>query len=161
MVASADIDVISFTGSATDSEDGDLTADLIWRSDLEGQIGAGGSFTAVLGEGTHTITAESTDSATNTGRATVTVSVLPAPPGNAITVEVIGYKLRGVQTADLSWAGATSADVDVLRDGARVATTANDGSFTDSVDQRGPGSHTWQVCESGTQICSDRVVVTF
>jgi hypothetical protein len=53
---------IGFTGTANDTEDGDLTAALSWTSSLDGSIGTGGSVTtSTLSVGTHTITAEVTD----------------------------------------------------------------------------------------------------
>jgi len=36
---------ISFSGSASDAEDGDVTASLSWSSNLDGPIGSGGTFT--------------------------------------------------------------------------------------------------------------------
>jgi len=39
----------------------------------------------------------------------------------------------------LTWSGATSADIDVYRNGVVVATTPNDGSYTDSTGDTGPG----------------------
>lgn len=53
---------ISFTGSASDGEDGDLTSNLVWTSDLDGQIGSGGAFSVVLSTGLHQITASVVDS---------------------------------------------------------------------------------------------------
>ena len=51
-------DSISFTGTASDVEDGNLTASLSWSSNLDGSIGTGNSFsTSILSVGTHTITA--------------------------------------------------------------------------------------------------------
>ncbi len=53
---------IAFSGTANDAEDGDLTASLAWTSDLDGDIGSGGSFsTTTLLVGTHTVTASVTD----------------------------------------------------------------------------------------------------
>lgn len=66
---------VSFAGSATDAEDGDITNSLVWTSDLDGQIGTGGSFSAILSEGSHTITAVATDSENATGSAVVNVTV--------------------------------------------------------------------------------------
>jgi hypothetical protein len=42
-----------------------------------------------------------------------------------------------------------------------IATTANDGFYTDNIDQRGPGTYTYQVCEAGTTTCSNEATVTF
>jgi hypothetical protein len=53
---------VAFSGSANDTQQGNLTSQLGWRSSLDGQIGTGGSFTRALTAGTHTITASVTDS---------------------------------------------------------------------------------------------------
>ncbi|MEJ2523707.1 MAG: hypothetical protein P8080_12685 [Gammaproteobacteria bacterium] len=152
---------ISFAGSASDDEDGDLTADLVWTSDLDGEIGTGGSVSAVLSDGSHSITASVTDSAGNADSASVTITVGGGDTGggDGITLSVSTYKSRGVQQADLSWSGATSTSVDVYRDGERVTTTANDGADTDSTGQKGGGSAAYQVCEAGTSTCSNTVNV--
>ena len=66
---------ISFSGSANDAEDGDLTADLAWTSDLDGTIGTGGDVTATLSDGTHAVAASVTDSAGQSTSASVTITV--------------------------------------------------------------------------------------
>lgn len=54
---------ISFAGSATDLEDGDLSASLVWTSSKEGVLGTGASLTRALRtKGTHVITASVADS---------------------------------------------------------------------------------------------------
>lgn len=85
----------------------------------------------------------------------------PPPPPGGITLSATGYKSKGIKTTDLTWSGATSTNVDVYRDGSVVATTPNDGAYTDSTGQKGSGSHTYQVCEAGTSTCSNTVTVTF
>ncbi len=69
--------VVSFTGSATDLEDGVLTSGLTWTSDRDGVIGHGASFTRILTQGTHEVTATVTDSDSLEGSATVTFNVVP------------------------------------------------------------------------------------
>ena len=73
---------ITFTGSATDAEDGNRTASLVWTSSLQGQIGTGGTFTvSTLSAGTHVITARATDTANLAGSTTRTITVtVPATP---------------------------------------------------------------------------------
>jgi subtilisin family serine protease len=67
---------VTFSGSATDPQDGSLTAGMTWTSSLQGYLGTGASFTrADLVLGTHTITASATDSGGLSGNAAVSVTV--------------------------------------------------------------------------------------
>jgi hypothetical protein len=78
---------ITFTGSATDAEQGDLTGALVWTSNLADKIiGTGGSVSATLVDGIHTITATCKDSAGATGSATITVTVGTVVVPNTIVV---------------------------------------------------------------------------
>jgi hypothetical protein len=108
-----------------------------------------------LSVGTHTITAEVTDSGGNTVSNSIAVTIVDNSGGGSITLSVNAYKVRGVKHADLSWSGATS-DIDVYRDDVLVASTANDGAYTDNTGQKGGGSFAYQVCETGgTSTCSN------
>ncbi len=78
-------DIIEFTGTANDSEDGDLSAELVWSSDRDGTIGIG-SVVSTLSEGNHVISASVTDSAGLTGVSTVDVTV-NATTDNEITLD--------------------------------------------------------------------------
>ncbi len=78
---------INFAGSASDTEDGNLTANLGWTSSRDGNIGSGGSFSSTLTVGVHTITAAVTDSGGLAGSAAVTVTVT-APGNNPPTVNI-------------------------------------------------------------------------
>jgi len=69
--------------------------------------------------------------------------------------------VQGRHTVDLTWSGATSNNVDVYRNNAVVATTLNDGFYTDSPGGRGHATYTYKVCNQGTQTCSNQVTVTF
>jgi hypothetical protein len=68
-------DTITFEGSAIDDEDGNLTADLVWLSSIDGQIGTGGGFTTTLSDGDHTITAVVSDSNGQDANASIIVTV--------------------------------------------------------------------------------------
>jgi hypothetical protein len=69
---------VTFTGTATDTEDGSLTSALTWTSDLDGPLGTGGSvMVTTLTSGTHMVTAAVTDSGGKSDSATVTVIVNP------------------------------------------------------------------------------------
>ena len=85
---SASGELIAFAGTATDDKDGDLTAGLAWDSDLDGAIGTGGSFSKVLTDGTHSITASVTDSGGKVGTDSIIITVgsatPPPPPSNQV-----------------------------------------------------------------------------
>ena len=73
---------IAFAGAAIDTEDGDLTDSLTWESSINtnGPIGTGGSFTTMLSDGVHVITAWATDSGGKTGSASISITVGDPPP---------------------------------------------------------------------------------
>ncbi len=156
---------VSFVGSASDNQDGSLTAALQW-TDNGNAIGSGGSFSRVLTAGTHTITAYVTDSGSLQGAKTVSVTVTSStPPSSGGTSEYLtvkGRKVKGLQKADLSWTGLSATAIDVYRNGARVMTaTPNDGFETDPINRKGSGSYTYKVCAAGTSTCSNSAVVIF
>jgi len=74
-------DSITFAGSAVDAEDGTLNANMVWTSNLTGQIGMGATFTRTLPAGTHTITASVTDSGGLVGTKSATITVSEAQTG--------------------------------------------------------------------------------
>ncbi len=75
--------VVNFSGSASDDEDGDLTASLSWTSNIDGNLGAGGAISFALSDGVHTITASVTDSGGLAGSDTITITV--GDPGVTVT----------------------------------------------------------------------------
>ena len=128
--------------------------------DSDGSDGWSASWdTTAYADGSHSVSATATDTAGQTASDSISVTVDNTADGISLTAT--GYKVRGLQKADLDWSGATSTDVDVYRDGALIATTANDGFYTDNIDQRGGGSYTYQVCEAGTTTCSNEATVSF
>ena len=155
---------VSFSGSASDSQDGNLTSALQW-TDNGYAIGSGGSFSRALTVGSHTIVAYVTDSGGLQGSRSITVTVSgtssggTTPSGGTLTAR--GRKKKGLQAADLSWSGVSSSSLDVYRNGSRVMVTANDGAETDSINQKGGGTYSYQVCAAGTNTCSNPAVVAF
>ncbi|HSG79000.1 MAG TPA: S8 family serine peptidase, partial [Acidimicrobiia bacterium] len=65
---------ITFEGSASDAEDGDLSASIAWTAD-GASIGSGSPVTIVLGDGEHTIIASAMDGDGNTVTDSITVTV--------------------------------------------------------------------------------------
>ena len=127
---------ISFSGSVTDAEDENLIASLTWTSNLDGQIGTGSTFSAVLSDGTHTITASVTDSGGLTGNASITVVVEPASGG---TVTVISLDGSSVTVNKNFWRATATATINPALAGAVVSGSWSDGSAasctTDSLGQ--------------------------
>ncbi len=98
---------VSFSGSATDVEDGNLTSSLSWSSSLDGVIGSGGAFSAVLSVGSHTITASVIDSGGLSGSAVITVTINPnSAPNVTITAPANGASFD--QGTAISFAGSAS-----------------------------------------------------
>jgi len=66
---------VTFTGTASDTEDGVLSGSLVWSSNKDGVLGTGASVTTTLSKGKHTITATVTDSEGSSGTDTVGVRI--------------------------------------------------------------------------------------
>jgi subtilisin len=126
---------ISFAGTATDAEDGNLTSSLAWTSSLDGPIGTGGTFNAVLSDGTHTITASVTDSGGLTGSASITVVVQPAAGGTVTVVDLTGSS----STINKNfWRATVVATINPALSGAVISGTWSTGStFSCTTDEAG------------------------
>jgi serine protease len=83
------------------------------------------------------------------------------PTGGGISLSGSGYKVQGRLRVDLSWADATGSQVEIRRDGALIATTANDGFYTDDTGLKGSGSLTYQACETGGGGCSATITIIY
>jgi subtilisin family serine protease len=153
----------SFTDTSTDS-DGSVVA-WAWTFGDGATSSAQHPSHSYAAGGTYTVSLTVTDDDGATGTASQNVTVTAPDNGDPdpadISLSVSAYKVRGLKHADLSWSGATSTQVDIHRDGALLATVANSGAYTHSTNERGGGSHTYQVCEAGTSTCSDEVVASY
>jgi serine protease AprX len=110
------------------------------------------------GSPTPTPTPTSTPTATPTSTPTATPTATPGP----IQLRAKGKRIGGINTAQLKWRGATSANVDVYRDGMVIATVPNFPSqYIDSTGTTGTASFMYKVCEAGTGNCSNTVTVNF
>ena len=54
----------------------------------------------------------------------------PPPPPSGITLTTRGYKVKGLRRVDLNWSGASTAGVDIYRNGLLIMNTANTGAWT-------------------------------
>jgi hypothetical protein len=132
-------EAIEFAASASDTEDGDLSAAILWSASLSGPLGLGASLALTdLWVGTHVVTASVTDAGGLAGSATVTVTVEPAntAPGVVIAApadgaafvagEAVGFAASASdgEEGDLSAAIAWSSDLaGPLGSGASLALT--------------------------------------
>lgn len=174
--------MVTFAATAVDAEDGKLSGSLVWTSSLAGQIGVGGQFSKVLPIGTHVITATVSDANGAIATQEITIRVIGSVPtlvpaaapaaGAAVPSAAFAGPLPPMATAsaytinrsprvDVTWSGFAARTVDVFRDGVRVITTPNDGSFTDKPGAKAAGSYTYKVCVSGMSVCSADARVTF
>jgi len=68
--------------------------------------------------------------------------------------------VKGVQHADLTW-GNNSGNVDIYRDGVAVKSNVGGSMFTDNIGNKGGGVYVYQVCNTGTNTCSNSVNAVF
>lgn len=157
---------VAFAGAAEDPEDGDVSASLVWTSDIDGQIGTGGSFSASLTAGSHTVTATAEDANGATGDAQVSLTVEAAnePPVASISAPAEGTVVTEGDTVTFEGSASDLEDDDLT---ASLAWTSDlDGSLASggsiSVATLSVGTHlvTASVTDSDGETGSDTVSVT-
>lgn len=89
----------------------------------------------------------------------------PSVPGSqkaAIELSANGYRASGSQTVQLSWSEAKSERVDIYRDDSLLTNAQeNSGNYTDQVTSHSGGSYLYEVCEAGSENCSNVAGVIF
>lgn len=119
---------ITFTGSAIDAEDGELTGSLTWTSSLDGPIGTGGSIsTDTLRNGTHTITASVTDSEGMPGTARITITITVS--ASTVSVEKIEL-IRAYFVNPATWKVELMVTLDQPLEGAVVSGSWSNGTVS-------------------------------
>jgi len=134
---------ISFTGSSADTEDDDatLTAGISWSSSNDGEIWTGASFSKVLADGVHTITAPVTDSGGATGSDPISITV-GTPPANPVLSVTVSTDMASYGKRETTIITAHVADGPIPVGGAAVSikiTTAKDGQLCFSPSTSGIG----------------------
>ena len=147
----------SFNASASADSDGSIVS-YAWNFG-DGSTGTGVTTSrSYEAGGTYTVTLTVTDNVGGTGTSSQSVTVSAE---SGVTLTVTAYKVKGIQNADLTWIGASGTDVIIHRNGTVIATTTNDGSYTDNIGAKGGGSYTYKVCETTTSKCSSIVSASY
>ncbi len=163
-------DSVSFSGSASDNEDGNISASLVWTSNLDGQIGAGASFsTSSLSVGSHTITASVSDSGGLSGDDTISITVQADTPANTAPTASIGSPSNGstfTEGDSVSFSGSASDNEDGNISSSLVWSSSLDGQIgtgaSFSTSSLSVGTHTISasVSDSGGLSDSDSISIT-
>ncbi|HET7292121.1 MAG TPA: Ig-like domain-containing protein [Vicinamibacteria bacterium] len=156
--------VVSFAGSASDPEDGSLTAVMVWISSLDGSIGSGGSFsTNMLSRGTHVVTAQATDSRGLIGSAQVSVRI-DAPPSVSILGPASGSSFDLGDPVSFTGSGADAEAGDIS---ATLSWTSSldgafgtGGAFATSALRRGLHLITARATDDAGQTASAQISIT-
>ena len=145
---------ISFSGSASDTQQGNLTSQLVWQSSRDGQIGTGGSFTRVLSTGTHTITATVTDGGGMTSAAsrsvTVTSGTTTTNTAPSVTISSPANGMTGTAGVPITFVGSAS-------DTQQGNLTSQLAWSSDRSGQIGTGGSFATTLKSGTHVITARV----
>jgi PKD repeat protein len=140
----------SFDGSSSFDPDGTITA-YSWDFG-DGTSGSGQSVVHTYAQAaTYTVTLTVTDNSGAAAAASQAVAL--------IQLSARGYKVKGLETVDLSWSGPSGVTLDVYRNGNKIATVSTT-AYTDTVG-KGPGSYRYQVCAPATSSCSNEATVSF
>jgi hypothetical protein len=158
---------ISFTGSATDPEDGTLSGgSLVWRSSRDGQIGTSNSFVrSNLSVGSHVIRLIATDSQGLADTARVDITVTPAnqPPSASISSPSNGASFDEGESIGFQ-GSATDPEDGPLTGGSLVWRSSLDGQLgtgpSFSRSDLTVGSHTIRLIATDSQGLADTASVS-
>lgn len=145
----------TFTDGSTDADGGILA-----RSWTFGDGGTDPTRNPVHGyvaQGTYAVGLTVTDNRGATASTTVQVPVY-------VSISLaVGRRIASNKTrwADLSWSGAAGAQVDVYRNGYKIATVANNGAWSNDLGRSFTGTYTYKVCQAASTVCSANAAVTF
>ncbi len=100
-----------------------------------------------------------TPTPTPTPTATPTVTVTPTPTPGQIVLTGNARRTNAGLMVRLTWTGATTAQVDIYRNGAPLARVGNSGTYIDTLTTF--GFYTYKVCNKNTMNCSNEVTKRF
>jgi hypothetical protein len=108
---------VTFTGSALDPEDGDISAGLAWTSNLAGSLGTGSPLEVTgLTSGTHVVTAAATDADGNISTAQISVVVFSGQASSMVEVRV-GASADDAEEKANGKISPANSDIELVFDG--------------------------------------------
>ena len=115
--------------------------------------------TTAYADGSHSLSAAATDTADQKTTSESVNMIVDNGSGTTdpIVLTATAYKVRGAGVVELDWTPITSTDIDIYRNGGLLTAVENVGAYTDNDLGKGGGSATYQVCEAGTEICSNEI----
>jgi hypothetical protein len=150
---------IALSGTASDDV---AVASVDWSNDRGGNGLADGTdywTTPGIGLqlGTNIVTIEARDGAGNRNTRSLRIERLSETPDLVLsgTSYMRGRWLRVL----LAWNDVPGDGILVYRDGVYLTTTSNDGSYQDTI-RSSPATLSYQICVSGTVLCSNTIVVS-
>lgn len=94
-------------------------------------------------------------------RKDITVGNITPSPEN-LELSALGSKNKGQWQTSLTWTPAgRSSKIDIYRNGSMIGTVNNTGSHIDNTSFKGGGTLEYKVCETGSSVCSNSVLVHF
>jgi hypothetical protein len=107
---------VTFAGTATDAEDGDLSASVDWVSDRDGALGTGASVTrSDLSAGAHVITASVTDSGGRVASDQIALTITSGtPPDGAIIETRVGASSDDAEESEQGVVNRSSSDLELV-----------------------------------------------
>lgn len=144
----------SFDASGSSDPDGTISS-YAWNFG-DGTTATGPTVEKTYGSpNTYTVQLSLVDDDGATSTALKDVTVTDEGSTSAISLSASGARAAGTTTVKLDWFGTDRAGtVIVYRNGAAIATSADDGSYTEMIDDAS-GTLTYKVCEEGTTRCSN------
>ena len=82
------------------------------------------------------------------------------PPASGFALQARGYKVKGIQHVELTWSGATGPFT-IYRDGGIIGTDTSSPFIDNTLNVKGAGSYSYQVCVTGSTTCSNNASVNF
>jgi PKD repeat protein len=148
----------NFTNQSSDS-DGSI-ASRTWTFGDGASSTANNPSHAYANAGTYSVTLTVVDDDGEADSIIKSVAVEAAPPPAEFTLTVSPSYTGSRHYAELSWSGTDSSRVDIYRNGARIRSTSNDGSYRDSL-RYSTGVFTYRICEQNSNVCSNEAAVSF